>query len=305
MSNARLLSLTLERFKSYEQATEIPLSPVTVVLGRNNSGKSSIIQALLLLKQTLALPRPEVPLHLQGALFEALHLREITSGWPAAGPDVPGPRIGIRWVSLINREPIETKLVLDYAEQGERTVLREIGLVSDKDRRGGYAKHSFTLRRNGEGGYDCLVGFPEHHANKIRVELDHFIPYLNISRGKLGPRSRQRSWYALFRSVFAEPLEDLKALLAGFGYLGSMRTPPRTLYNPVPVAPEDIGVSAEDAARLLYARRSDRVHYPPPLQIEGDEIHVPNGVRSRSLVDAMNDVLQALGVDASLRIEDL
>lgn len=92
MSNARLLSLTLERFKSYEKATEIPFSPLTVVLGRNNSGKSSIIQALLLLKQTLAEPRPEVPLNLQGALFDALYLREITSGWPGAGAEVPGPR---------------------------------------------------------------------------------------------------------------------------------------------------------------------------------------------------------------------
>ena len=77
MSNARLLSLKLRKFKSYEAETEIPLAPLTVVLGRNNSGKSSIIQALLLLKQTLALPRKEVPLHLDG-MVEALNLRELT-----------------------------------------------------------------------------------------------------------------------------------------------------------------------------------------------------------------------------------
>ena len=43
VANARLLSLTIERFKSYKEATTIELSPLTVILGRNNSGKSSII----------------------------------------------------------------------------------------------------------------------------------------------------------------------------------------------------------------------------------------------------------------------
>ena len=57
---AQLIAVTLERFKSYESETRIELAPLTVLLGRNNGGKSSIIQSLLLLKQTLADPRPEV-----------------------------------------------------------------------------------------------------------------------------------------------------------------------------------------------------------------------------------------------------
>ena len=78
VANARLLSLTIERFKSYKEATTIELSPLTVILGRNNSGKSSIIQALLLLKQTLAHPRPEVPLFLMSmpSICERLHMAD-------------------------------------------------------------------------------------------------------------------------------------------------------------------------------------------------------------------------------------
>ena len=104
VANARLLSLTIERFKSYKEATTIELSPLTVILGRNNSGKSSIIQALLLLKQTLALPRPEVPLHLEGYV-DALNLREITYGRPAVGPEVAGPRIRVCWSSTLSEHP--------------------------------------------------------------------------------------------------------------------------------------------------------------------------------------------------------
>jgi len=79
MSHARLLSVEVERFKSCEQATRLDLKPLTVLVGRNNSGKSTMVQALLLLKQTLENPRTEVPLSLVGTV-EALSLRELTYG---------------------------------------------------------------------------------------------------------------------------------------------------------------------------------------------------------------------------------
>ncbi|HAO9153648.1 TPA: AAA family ATPase, partial [Escherichia coli] len=39
--------------KSFSSETEIPLAPITLIYGPNSSGKSSIIQSLLALKQTL------------------------------------------------------------------------------------------------------------------------------------------------------------------------------------------------------------------------------------------------------------
>ncbi|SAL26106.1 recombination protein F [Caballeronia udeis] len=74
MAKAKLQSLTIENFKSYKEPTTITFGGLTVLIGRNNSGKSSAIQALLLLKQTLALAREDVSLHLGGAV-EAFSLR--------------------------------------------------------------------------------------------------------------------------------------------------------------------------------------------------------------------------------------
>lgn len=45
---------------------DIPLAPVTMLLGTNSSGKSSILQALLLLKQTAASPDRSIHLNLGG-----------------------------------------------------------------------------------------------------------------------------------------------------------------------------------------------------------------------------------------------
>jgi energy-coupling factor transporter ATP-binding protein EcfA2 len=59
--------MQLENFKAFGQRTVIPLAPITLILGQNSSGKSSILQSLNMLKQTresrdveaLLLPRTE------------------------------------------------------------------------------------------------------------------------------------------------------------------------------------------------------------------------------------------------------
>jgi hypothetical protein len=310
VANAKLISLKLERLKS------------------------SIIQALLLLKQTLALPRPDVPLHLEG-LVDALSMRELTYGWPEAGPEVLGPRIGIRWSSQIDvRTALDkarspdlqtlvtntglnastllgdthtnnrvTELALSYAELAGRIVLKEVVMTSSGVGSAPTTGAHFVLKRHADGTYKC--SWRNQPASALQVEMDHFLPYLLINRSNVGPRDRQRAWHSAFLLLFAQPLDDLKALLSGFAYLGSIRTQPQSLYRPVTVPPDDLGVSGEYAAQMLHSRRADRVHYLPPLLVEGDVLKVPDKVLSRNLVDAVNDVLSLLGVGTSLEIDDV
>jgi predicted ATPase len=47
-----LSSLTLSNFKSFQQLEDLKIKPVTILCGANSCGKSSILQSLLLLKQT-------------------------------------------------------------------------------------------------------------------------------------------------------------------------------------------------------------------------------------------------------------
>lgn len=47
-----LHSLELENFKAFGQRARIPFAPITLIFGENSAGKSSILQALNLLKQT-------------------------------------------------------------------------------------------------------------------------------------------------------------------------------------------------------------------------------------------------------------
>lgn len=58
-----LLSLTLRNFKIWDTTGFIRLAPVTLLLGTNSSGKSSIIQSLLLIRQTIRSKKSNVSLH--------------------------------------------------------------------------------------------------------------------------------------------------------------------------------------------------------------------------------------------------
>ena len=51
-----LQNCTLEHFKSVYDRVTLPLAPLTVFAGANSSGKSTLIQSLLLTAQTVQSP---------------------------------------------------------------------------------------------------------------------------------------------------------------------------------------------------------------------------------------------------------
>ncbi|MBI5497140.1 MAG: AAA family ATPase [Deltaproteobacteria bacterium] len=333
MSGTKLLSVTIERFKSFESRTEIPLAPLTVILGCNNSGKSSIIQCLLLLKQTLAEPRSDIPIHLDGVV-SAFNLRELTFGWPANGADVSGPTLGLRWESTIDMKraadearrpdranlakwtgisrfedhefwqaemkPATSSIQIDTVDASGTTLISAIRLQSDL----ADDKTLFTLSFK-EGSWTCL--WRGRVPLDVDVELDHFVPYLkaDLSWSGWGPRDKKRTWYNAYLILLSQPLEALKKLLSEFQYLGSTRHTPPSLYKASNVAPQEIGASGELAAQLLHRRGGEVVHYLPPLIQGSSGVSIPEALRERPLVDAVNDVLEALSIQTPLSVEEI
>jgi predicted ATPase len=58
-----LKDITLRNFKIWKTTDLLPLAPVTLLLGTNSSGKSSIIQSLLLIRQTVRCNDPNLSLY--------------------------------------------------------------------------------------------------------------------------------------------------------------------------------------------------------------------------------------------------
>ena len=68
--------LSVYNFKSIEEVVDVDISNLTVLAGVNSSGKSSLIQALLLLKQTLTSSKSDM-LNLEGPYVYADSLLDL------------------------------------------------------------------------------------------------------------------------------------------------------------------------------------------------------------------------------------
>src|SRR5713101_7082398 len=54
-----ITSITIENFKGIADSVSIPIRPITLLFGKNSSGKSTILQALHYLREVLEHRRPD------------------------------------------------------------------------------------------------------------------------------------------------------------------------------------------------------------------------------------------------------
>lgn len=329
MARARLLSIDLENFKCFKSSGPIEFSPLTIILGRNNSGKSTLIQSLLLLKQTLADPRSNVPLKLEGTL-DATSLRELTHGWPSAEEKINGPILKYKWNCEIDvaaarqkannpdlqnlathsgtpwlRKPppemeITTSISIKTIEQYGSALISEIILESHHID----SKTKVTTLKLIRDNNEWRSYWNNEKISKIEIEFDHFIPYLKINKSLIGPRNRERSWHNAYLFLFEQPLESFKEILNNLHYLGSTRQPPPSLYKAT-AAPAELGISGEFAANLLHRRQNDIVHYLSPQETSLLPLQYSETINSLPLVESVNEVMKALSIDSPIKIQEI
>ncbi|MEP4463935.1 AAA family ATPase, partial [Roseibium sp.] len=82
-----LQSWSLKNFKSYKELDALTLSSINILAGANSSGKSTIIQSILLLKQTLQYGSADRPVALNGPLLRMGAFSDIRNN-EASGGDV-------------------------------------------------------------------------------------------------------------------------------------------------------------------------------------------------------------------------
>ncbi len=329
MKNARLTRITIENFKSFARKTTVPIKPLTVIVGRNNSGKSTLIQSLLLLKQTLGDPRQDIALKLDG-IVEAFSLRELTFGWPKNADVIKGPLIVIEWSSTVDvvaaykkaNNPDRANLALysgiTWLKNLPDELLVDSTLKIHTMEYKGSARISeleMTIKVIGKSGSYTLRVLPDEHswfcewngvkAQKIRVEFDHFIPYLHIERKRIGPRHTERAWHNAYLILFQQPLEALKQILLGIHFLGSSRSQPRSLFRPATTDPEEIGASGEFAAQMLHRNKDQRVHFLQPIHLLEDGLDFDTTVHAASMIEAINRVMKSMSVTTSLKVKDI
>lgn len=298
MKAVMLDRLAVKNFKAW-QNLDIKFGAVTGLFGTNSSGKSSVLQFLLLLKQTknatdrgLALDfgGPEQFVNL-GSFSDVIHLHktdeqiEWTVIWrPAKEISIVNPS-GRRTDILFRGLTITTSSVAK---------LKDRALISDRVEYvfGGY---SFRIEPK-------KVGSTEFD---LKAECQENKPQFQFVRNKArawalpGPvkthlfPDQAKTYFQ--NSDFLGVLEsEYEVMMDSIYYLGPLRAPPRREYPWSGASPSDVGLKGERAVEAILA-----------ATVRGETRNLGGKTRYKPFQEMIAHWLKVLGLIHSFRIEEI
>ena len=268
--------LSLGNFKRFQQAT-LNLRRVNIIVGPNNSGKSSILGALRLICQTLDSYDDQVPLLLNGPFGDFGTFRDVVYKNHRGRPielafDVDLPNLNS--VSSNTAGPktrASFDVVFKYRQEEREIYAQNVSIKID-------GAHAITLRYSPDGRRHNVerlgtVEIPPPLKNSLSREfrVRHFVPVPLAGRLGLFSDSERDTPYRKFVTQFnsskgAEIIRSLTRLnsrltrfIGRTDYLGPSRTPPARTYLFSGERSRRIGASGENMTSLLAtseARRS-------------------------------------------------
>jgi predicted ATPase len=255
-----ITQLRAKNFKSWKDTGELPLAPLTGLFGTNSSGKTSIMQILLMLKQTVESPDRKRVLHTGdhrslvdlGTFFDLIHshrpdvVLELSLSWNLPAPLVINDPEKKR-TQLYNIEALS--FMTKIREESNRAVVESFAYE--------FGDHSFGMIRKNS----------DKNADKDRYDLLH--KGYNVKRvpGRAWPLSAPVKCYGFpdeatgyyqntgFLPDFVLAFEGLFSRIA---YLGPLREYPQRSYVWAGESPVDVGRKGELAVPALLASRGKK-----------------------------------------------
>lgn len=275
-----------KNFRGFRDTGRVELKPLTVILGPNSSGKSSLYKPILLMQQTIA-SRGGLPglitrgPHANAGGYEDLvplgnsqtpigmtlgfHTHPRSRGIDAAGMYPPGV---LKLLFQKGDSPDEVSLsAYEIEDIFERRMLRR-----ERRRDGRYSLQSFvdSSREPPAGAFDASV------RKALReLEPSHFLfsgarAFSRANRPKDSESPTQSSngddsgvelsEYTVGCLRALDYIDDhVRSLLNTFRYLGPLREAPRRVYELSGEAPMGVGMRGESAPEVLFRGRGSEL----------------------------------------------
>lgn len=259
-----LRALQIRNFKCWKDTGSIKLAPITLLFGANSSGKSSISQFLLMLKQTVESPDRKAvffpggtnsPIQL-GSFHEMVLHRDSENKiifdykWdlperikikdPISGSSFPGNGLVFyAKVGLVgNNQLVVQEFKYNLLDQNKPTLMIGMRRKAEANSKYEVTTENYLLQRNRGRGWPPgppvrFYGFPDEVV--AYYQNADFVQELNLEHEKF------------FRSIF---------------YLGPLRTKVERLYTWSGIEPESVGFAGENTLTRTFPRRPTSLFTP-------------------------------------------
>lgn len=306
--NHSVRAIRLEKFMGFDDTEWIELKPITLLFGRNSTGKSAILRALLMLKQSLDSKSMYGPLvfasddgvdigdyqnwiHKHNSAFDAIFGFEIQAddlneylSWSAEyGIVSPWIRARLRFGlgsknKLVLKEmrlEAEVKIWDDVLEEDSVRLLIIFSATRISNRSNQWFFRSDAMDERFDAG--------EWPAVYLASE-EGFWPYLQIqqSLNKRNQESENKSFNFISKLV-SELGEKVQLFLHDLEHLGPIRSEPKRFYYVPQLGESGVGKQGQNFVQTILS--SDQ---------QGTDIHTP-----------INDMLQRAGIQAKLNVSPL
>ena len=250
-----ITELSLENFKSWRRIQSMRLAPTTGVFGKNSSGKTSIAQLLLLLKQTMESSDRSQPLHFGGGIVSLGSIRDL------AHQHKPEARMSwsLRWTlpealriedtkekGRILFEDTEVTFEAEVAENSSgRVVVDHFSYVLAK------AKFDYRRIQGAEEGYEITAtapGFAFRRARGRPWPLPEPVKCYGFPN-EVNSYFQNAGFLGDFELAFSN-------LFSRLYYLGPLREYPKREYPWTGSRPPHVGLRGEQVVEALLSARS-------------------------------------------------
>ncbi len=311
-------AVRLLNFKAFKDTGIVRLKPITILAGANSSGKTSILQSLLLLKQTLEEGTPS-DLYLNGSYMRYSNFKEIVYLLPPLNKcsitfnilfysDIP-KRNAEEYIPDLpvtgypeEKLPLKCDLQLTYRYKREKEGRSRVVLDSCKMTTSinDYTGPEISVNHSGytflrcDG---CGIKMPKSISRKrIKESIGrYFMPSMLTEReeekgGVHHPPIR-------IDPIFTVPTGELEDYLKdGIDYLGPLREEPQRIYLHTASPFNKVGNRGEYAAQILAIEKNRKTTYMP--------INANNPVET-TLLAAVRQTLQDLGISQSIDVTSI
>jgi len=244
-------SVTLSNFKGIKDKVTIDIKPITVFIGPNSSGKSSILHAIATLSQTIKIVNNTKPLVLDddqasvhlGRFIDVIHTKKYTDSI-GLGLNIDHAKIrkvDIKKNSKGKDEAHET--IIDgpinfYMDFKCVKISQEI-FINNGEFNFGNDKYAINKTKDGYALINSDVGI-----NQNIFFTDSFLTDLS---GVFNPSMKNP-----FQLIpFIENMNNLRTALKDIRYLGPFRQPPQRNYRTMGSNPIEVGSMGEHTVSLL------------------------------------------------------